>query len=484
MQNIVIAQAQSAINGFHQFGIRCHTTGLFFYICCLAGCCFIGICLVQGRESIRHILVDGIEPIYHILVDLLNHLVLGLVRTDPGCGFAGQGGVQFGHIVANGVGRFHDGPILYGGIGLAHILVGSLVFQIFLHLGDAGIQGRIAGFTGCFFRCVSICAGLGFVGIRCIQSSESICHVLINGIDTLYQIFIDLLDHLVLSCISADAGSRFIIQALSQCGHIFADFFIRFHDTGILYRCISLAHIIVPSFIQYIVLNGSNAVIQGLIAGFAGSFLGINIGLELLICIVSFRLAVHVSRICLISQLGVCFRLAVHVSRICLISQLGVCFRLAVHISRICLIGQLVVCFRLAVHISRICLIGQLVVCFRLAVHISRICLIGQLVVCFRLAVRTICGVHRRRLRSSARIHHLDRHGGVRGPGVIVVDGCEQHGGYGCSCGGCAQAGVHCFRVGFGVLRHDDVAVLCLAPNDFEDPVHKMTSPFELLMIR
>ena len=236
LQNIVIAQAQSAINGFHQFGIRCHTTGLFFYICCLAGCCFIGICLVQGRESIRHILVDGIEPIYHILVDLLNHLVLGLVRTDPGCGFAGQGGVQFGHIVANGVGRFHDGPILYGGIGLAHIIV--------------------------------------------------------------------------------------------------------------------------PSFIQYIVLNGSNAVIQGLIAGFAGSFLGINIGLELLICIVSFRLAVHVSRICLISQLGVCFRLAVHISRICLIGQLGVCFRLAVYISRICLIGQLGICFHLAVHVSRIYLIS------------------------------------------------------------------------------------------------------------------------------
>ena len=93
----------------------------------------------------------------------------------------------------------------------------------------------------------------------------------------------------------------------------------------------------------------------------------------------------------------------------------------------------------------------------------------------------TIFGVH---LRSSARIRLLDRHGGVRGPGVVVVDRCEQHGGYGCSCGGCPQAGVRCFRVGFGVLRHDDVAVLCLAPNDFEDPVHKMTSPFELLMIR
>ena len=124
---------------------------MFRCVSICAGLGFIGIRLVQSRKAVGHIGVDGIEPVHHILVDLLNHLVLGLVRTDPGCGFAGQGGVQFGHIVANGVGRFHDGPILYGGIGLAHILVGSLVFQIFLHIGDAVIQSLIAGFTGSGF---------------------------------------------------------------------------------------------------------------------------------------------------------------------------------------------------------------------------------------------------------------------------------------------------------------------------------------------
>ena len=343
MKNVVSAQADATVHSFRQFRISTDAGCLFRCVSIRAGLGFVGIRLIQSRKAVGHIGVDGIEPVHHILVNRFNDFILGFISTDAGRRFLGQSSIQVGYILTDSLICFDDGSVLYRCISLAHIILGSLVFQIFLHLGDAGIQGRIADFTGCFFRCVSICAGLGFVGIRCIQSSESICHVLINGIDTLYQIFIDLLDHLVLSCISADAGSRFIIQALSQCGHIFADFLIRFHDTGILYRCISLC---------------------------------------------------------------------------------------------------------------------------------------GKGLIC------TICGVHRLRLlRSSARIRLLDRHG-VRGPGVIVVDGCEQHGGYGCSCGGCAQAGVHCFRVGFGVLRHDDVAVLCLAPNDFENPVHKMTSPFELLMIR
>ena len=277
---------------------------------------------------------------------------------------------------------------------------------------------------------------------------------------------------------------------------------------------------------------------------FAGFF--VNRFLQIRICFTDFSfgskcrvgigLAVHISHICLISQLGVCVRLAVYISRICLIGQLGVCFRLAVYISRICLIGQLGVCFRLAVHISRICLgiysllngfirvfavrcfcidialqgfIGSgtvsrflciccftvcnfvvdiglqgrigicTVSCFRFIGICTVSCFCGQASLCGKGIICTIFGVHR--LLRSARIR--DRHG-LRGPGVVVVNRCEQHGGYGCSCGGCPQAGVRCFRVGFGVLRHDDVAVLCLAPNDFEDPVHKMTSPFELLMIR
>ncbi|WP_417082824.1 hypothetical protein [Mitsuokella jalaludinii] len=55
LQNIVIAQAQSAVDGFHQFGIGCFTgygfvvdIGLQGLICFFAGCCFvINICL-QG----------------------------------------------------------------------------------------------------------------------------------------------------------------------------------------------------------------------------------------------------------------------------------------------------------------------------------------------------------------------------------------------------------------------------------------------------
>ncbi|MDD7745847.1 MAG: hypothetical protein PUJ22_06905 [Mitsuokella jalaludinii] len=140
LQNIVIAQAHSAVDGFHQFGIRCFTA-----------CQFLGICLVQGRESISHILIDGIEPIHHILVNLFNDLVLGCISPDPGGGFFGQSSVQVGDVFANGVGRFHNGPILYGRISLAHIILGSLVFQIFLHIGNAVIQGLIAGFTGCGF---------------------------------------------------------------------------------------------------------------------------------------------------------------------------------------------------------------------------------------------------------------------------------------------------------------------------------------------
>ncbi|MDD7745848.1 MAG: hypothetical protein PUJ22_06910 [Mitsuokella jalaludinii] len=271
---------------------------------------------------------------------------------------------------------------------------------------------------------------------------------------------------------------------------------------------------------------------------FAGFF--VNRFLQIRICFTDFSfgskcrvgigLAVHISHICLISQLGVCVRLAVYISRICLIGQLVVCVRLAVHVSRICLIGQLGVCVRLAVHISRICFGIYSRLKFRISSFTSRCffidialqgCIGRGTISCFRCIggftgscffcvgsfantsffcvggftgsrfcgqaslrgkgiICTIFGVHR--LLRLVRIR--DRHGGVRGPSVVIVDRCEQHGGYGCSCGGCPQAGMRCFRVGFGVLRHDDVAVLCLAPNDFENPVHKMTSPFELLMIR
>ncbi|WP_302489409.1 hypothetical protein, partial [uncultured Mitsuokella sp.] len=177
LQNIVIAQAQSAIDGFHQFRICCHTGRSFcrnliiqyrigcFTFCgfvvdislqgrigCFPGSSFIGICLVQGRESISHILVDGIEPIHHILVNLFNDLVLGCISPDPGGGFFGQSSVQVGDVFANGVGRFHDGPILYGRISLAYIIIRCLFFQILLHIGDPGIQRRIGRPTSSRFR--------------------------------------------------------------------------------------------------------------------------------------------------------------------------------------------------------------------------------------------------------------------------------------------------------------------------------------------
>ena len=94
LQYIVIAQAQAAVDGFHQFGICCHTGRSFcrnLIIQCRIGCCpflgFLGISLVQSREPISHVLVDGIEPIHHILVDLLDDLILGCIGTNSGSRF-------------------------------------------------------------------------------------------------------------------------------------------------------------------------------------------------------------------------------------------------------------------------------------------------------------------------------------------------------------------------------------------------------------
>ena len=183
LQNIVIAQAQSAIDSFHQFRICCHTGRSFcrnLIIQCRIGCCpflgFLEICIVQSSESISHVLVDGIESIYHILVDLLNHLVLGFICSKAVGRFLCQGGVQVGHVFANGVGCFHDGPILNCSVILAHILVRCLFFQIFLHIGDPGIQRCIAGFTSSRFRIqviLQLIRGfvdrIGFVGNPFIQ---------------------------------------------------------------------------------------------------------------------------------------------------------------------------------------------------------------------------------------------------------------------------------------------------------------------------
>ena len=267
LQHIVVTQAQSAIDRFCQFGIRCHTA-----------CQFIGIRLAQGVESISHVLVDGIEPIHHILVDLLNHLVLGFICPNASIFFRIQSGIQVSHVFANGVGRFHNGPILYGGISLAYIIIRGLFFQIFLHIGDPGIQCRISRFTSgrfriqvslqlirCFVDFVGFVRNpfvqfiiLDFSGRRFILVSRS------QGGNPLGRIFIDLLDHLVLGCISAKTGSRFFGQGSIQFGHIVADGVGGFHNSPILYGGIVLANIGIRSFLLQIFLHSGDPVIIGL----------------------------------------------------------------------------------------------------------------------------------------------------------------------------------------------------------------------------
>ena len=179
------------------------------------------------------------------------------------------------------------------GLLRSYIAIGIDVGGVFLEnvvsaQADATVhcfrQFLISTDAGCFFRCVSICAGLGFIGIRLVQSRKAVGHIGVDGIEPVHHILVNLFNDFILGFISTDAGSCFIIQALSQCSHIFADFLIRFHDTGILYRRISLAHIILGSLVFQIFLHIGNAVIQGLIAGFTGCGFVVDIGLELLIC--------------------------------------------------------------------------------------------------------------------------------------------------------------------------------------------------------
>ena len=140
MQDIVVAQAQSAVDGFRQFGVRCHTGRSFcrnliiqYFIGRFTFCGFVGIRLAQGRKSSSHIfiggfhtLVDGIDARHQIVIHLLDHFVLSRISPDPGSGFLGQSRIQVGHIFTDGVGFFHHSPILYSGIGLVYIVFVSL----------------------------------------------------------------------------------------------------------------------------------------------------------------------------------------------------------------------------------------------------------------------------------------------------------------------------------------------------------------------
>ena len=100
-----------------------------FVVSCFTACHFVVVGSSQRCNAIGC-----------VLVHLLDDCILGLVSPDPGCCFLCQGGVQVGHVFADGVGCFHDGPILYGGVVLAYIGIRCLVFQIFFHIGNPGVQ--------------------------------------------------------------------------------------------------------------------------------------------------------------------------------------------------------------------------------------------------------------------------------------------------------------------------------------------------------
>ena len=265
MQNIVIAQAQSAVDSFHQFGIRCHTA-----------CQFIGICLVQGLESISHVLVDGIEPIYHILVDLLNHLVLGFICAKAGCRFLCQSSIQVGYILTDGLICFDDGSVLYRCISLAHIILGSLVFQILLHIGDPGIQRRIGRLTSSRFRIQVILQFIlgfvdciGFVGnpfIQFVVSCFTACHFVVVGssqrCNAIGCVLVHLLDDCILGLVSPDPGSCFLCQRGVQVGHVFTDGVGRFYDGPILNCSVCLAYIVLVGFTQHVLFYIGNTSIK------------------------------------------------------------------------------------------------------------------------------------------------------------------------------------------------------------------------------
>ena len=107
-----------------------------FVVSCFTACHFVVVGSSQRCNAIGC-----------VLVHLLDDCILGFVSPDPGGGFFGQSSVQVGDVFANGVGRFHNGPILYGRISLAYIIIRCLFFQILLHIGDPGIQRRIGRLT-------------------------------------------------------------------------------------------------------------------------------------------------------------------------------------------------------------------------------------------------------------------------------------------------------------------------------------------------
>ena len=273
LENVVIAQADATVHSFRQFLISTDAGCFFRCVSICAGLGFIGIRLVQSRKAVGHIGVDGIEPVHHILVNLFNDFILGFISTDAGSCFIIQALSQCSHIFADFLIRFHDTGILYRCISLAHIILGSLVFQIFFHIGNPGVQFLIAGFdfimdsvgfvrNAIIQSIIGFLPGYSFIGICLVQGSESISHVLVDSVDACYQVIINLLNHLVLGCICAKASSRFLCQGGVQVGHVFADGLVVFYDGPILNCSVCLAYIVLVGFTQHVLFYIGNTSIK------------------------------------------------------------------------------------------------------------------------------------------------------------------------------------------------------------------------------
>ena len=233
------------------------------------------VCSIQRIEPISHVLVNRVDRFYQIVIDSLDHLVLGLVRTDPGCCFFGQGAVQVGYVFTNGLISFNNSTILYRCVALADVIACCLIFQIFLYVGNPGIQLRIGIRTG-FSFCIDITLQL----LVCsIQRIEPISHVLVNRVDRFYQIVIDSLDHLVLGLVRTDPGCCFFGQGAVQVGYVFTNGLISFNNSTILYRCIGLADVIGCCLFFQIVFYVGNPGIQLRIGILTGSCFFSDVGL-------------------------------------------------------------------------------------------------------------------------------------------------------------------------------------------------------------
>ena len=246
------------------------------------------------------------------MVHLLDDCILGLVSPDPGGSFFRQSRIQVGDIFADGVGCFHDGPILNCSVILAHILVRCLFFQIFLHIGDPGIQRCIAGFTSNRFRIQVIlqfirgfvdCIGfvrnpfiqfivfsftsrsfviniglqlirgfvdrIGFVRnpfIQFVVSCFTACHFVVVGssqrCNAIGCVLVHLLDDCILGLVSPDPGCCFLCQGGVQVGHVFADGVGCFHDGPILYGGVVLAYIGIRCLVFQIFFHIGNPGVQ------------------------------------------------------------------------------------------------------------------------------------------------------------------------------------------------------------------------------